>query len=256
MRIEILGAHNTESKNTRCMSLLIDGVLALDAGALATGLSFTAQRKLKTVLLTHQHYDHIRDVPALGMNFLLFEKTLEVCSTQSVYEALTSHLLNTTLYPNFLERPAGKPSMRFRRLEPGKEARIAGYRVLPVPVNHSVPTTGYEVTSTDGKKVFYTSDTGPGLAEAWKLVKPDLLIIEVTAPNKYTDFAREAGHLTPELLWQELESFRELKGYLPRVVTVHMNPLDEKATAAEITAVARAMKADIRPGGEGMRLEL
>ena len=85
MNIQILGAHNLESKDSRFVSLLIDDVLAIEAGALTSSLSFTAQQKLEAVLLTHQHYDHIRDIPALAMNFLLHENTIAIYSIQPVY---------------------------------------------------------------------------------------------------------------------------------------------------------------------------
>ena len=88
MKIQILGAHNCESQDTRLVSLLIDGVLAIDAGALTSSLSFKAQQKIKAILLTHQHYDHIRDIPALGMNSLLQETTISVYSTRAVRDAL------------------------------------------------------------------------------------------------------------------------------------------------------------------------
>ena len=47
MDIKLLGTHNTESRDTRLVSLLIDGVLAIDAGALTSSLSFEDQLKLK-----------------------------------------------------------------------------------------------------------------------------------------------------------------------------------------------------------------
>jgi ribonuclease BN (tRNA processing enzyme) len=256
MKIRILGAHNIESHRTGHASYLIDDVLAVDAGALTSGLSFAEQRRLQAVLLTHQHYDHIRDIPALGMNFYLFEKTVTLYSTPPVYEALTAHLLNDALYPNFLERPPEKPALRFVTLEAGKTKTIAGYEVLPLPVNHAVPTIGYRITSPDGKQVFITSDTGPGLAECWKQVTPHLLIIELTLLNKYDDSAHQHGHLTPALLRQELESFRELKGYLPQVVVMHMNPLDEKGIKAEVASVEKTLHIKIRFAREGMTIKL
>jgi cAMP phosphodiesterase len=256
MQIQILGAHNIESQDSRQVSLLIDDVLAIEAGALTSSLSFEAQQKLRAVLLTHQHYDHIRDIPALGMNFLLYENTLEIYSIQPVCEALANHLLNDELYPNFMEKPPGKPAIRFRVLEPNRAESIGGYSVLAVPVSHSVPTVGYQVTSADGKTVFYTADTGPGLADCWQRVSPQLLIIEVTAPNRYEEFAHHAGHLTPALLRQELERFREIKGYLPPVVLVHLNPLEEKTIEAEIAVVASSVNATIQLGYEGMRIQL
>jgi phosphoribosyl 1,2-cyclic phosphodiesterase len=256
MHIQILGAHNLESKDSRYASLLIDDVLAIDASALTSSLSFPAQQKLKAVLLTHQHYDHIRDIPALGMNFLLHESTIEIYSIRPVYEALANHLLNDELYPNFLARPPEKPAVRFRVVEPGRAEPIGGYSVLAVPVKHSVPTVGYQVTSADGQSVFYTSDTGAGLADCWQQVSPQLLIIEVTVPSSYEEFAHNSGHLTTGLLRQELEGFRELKGYLPPVVLVHMNPLEEKTIEAEIAVVARSLNTEIQLGYEGMQINL
>ena len=256
MHIQVLGAHNLESQGSRYVSLLIDDVLAIEAGALTSSLPFPAQQKLKAVLLTHQHYDHIRDIPALGMSFLLHENTIEIYSTQPVYEALATNLLNERLYPNFMEKPQDKPTINFKIIEPNRAQEINGYSVLAVPVNHSVPTVGYQVTSAGGKTLFYTSDTGPGLAKCWQQVSPQLLIAEVTAPNRYEEFARGSGHLTPSTLGQELDCFRELKGYLPQVVLVHMNPMEEKEIEAEIAMVARSLNTTIRLGYEGMRINL
>jgi cAMP phosphodiesterase len=256
MKIHILGAHSTESHTAGCTCFLIDDVLAVDAGALTSTLSFAEEQNLKAVLLTHRHYDHTKDIPILGMNFTLHEKTLDIYSTTSVYEALAAHLLNNTLYPNYFERPTGKPTVRFHVIEPGRTETIAGYSVLPVAVNHAVPTVGFQITSTDGKKVFITSDTGPGLAEVWRQVSPELLIIELSLLNKYDAFARESGHLTPALLLKELESFREIKNYLPEIIAVHMNPLEERDIKAEISLVEKILKTKIRFGKKGMKISL
>ena len=256
MKIRILGAHNMESKDTRYMSLLIDDVLAIDAGALTSTLSLTEQQKLKAVLVTHQHYDHMHDIPALGMNFYVQDNRLDIYGAKAVYNVLTAHLLNDTIYPNYLTKPEKKPSLRFTEMEAGKAVTVASYTVLTVPVTHAYPTTGYQVTSADGKKVFYSGDTGPSLADAWRQISPDLMIIEVTMLNKWREFALQTGHLTAELLKQELDSFREMKGYLPQVVLVHMNPLDEKVIKSEVAAAAGALKTSIRFGHEGMILRL
>jgi len=256
MNIKLLGAHNCESQNTKFLSLLIDDSLALDAGGLTSSLSLTAQQKLKAILLTHQHYDHIRDILAIAMNFYLWGTTINIYSILAVYDALATHLLDGKLYPNFLERPPENPAIKFTVIEPLKAEQIEGYAVLAVPVNHSVPTVGYQITSPDGKVVFYTGDTGPGLADCWEQVSPQLLVIEVTAPSRYDESARESGHLTPNLLKQELAIFRELKGYLPQVVVVHMNPELEEEIEAEIATVAEDLNNPITLGYEGMQLDL
>ncbi len=256
MNIQVLGAHNCESKDTRLVSLLIDDSLVLDAGGLTSTLSFPAQQKLKAILLTHQHYDHIRDVPAVAMNFFLSGATINIYSTSPVYNAFVTHMLNGEHYPNFLEPPQGNPTIKFTVMEMHQTEQIGGYSILAVPVNHSVPGVGYQLTSPDGKVVFYTGDTGSGLADCWRYVSPQLLITEVTAPNRYEEFARRSAHLTPGLLKQELISFQELKGYTPQVLVVHMNPSLEKEIEAEIAAVARTSGNTITLGYEGMQLQL
>lgn len=256
MDIQILGAHNCEAKDIKCVSFLIDDILALDAGSLASSLSIQEQLKLKAILITHYHYDHVRDIPILGMNLLLNSSAVKLYSTAIVKEKLTVHLLNGDLYPNFQERPADNPTFKFTVIEPLKPQQIEGYEILPVRVGHSIPAVGYQVASQEGKKVFYTGDTGQGLAECWKSISPDLLIIELTMPDRYQDAARRTGHLTPSLLKEELISFREIKGYLPRVLAIHINPYLESEISAEVAPVAKELKASITLAHEKMRIHL
>ncbi len=256
MDIRFLGAHNCETEDSLLVSVLIDEVLVMDAGGLTTSLSLPAQQKLKAILLTHQHYDHIRDIPAIAMNLFLQGASVNICTTQTVLDALSSHLLNGKLYPRFLELPETKPTVECAVIEPYQVEQIAGYSVLAVPVNHGGAAVGYQVTSPNGKAVFYTGDTGPGLTDCWKQVSPQLLITEVTMPNRYEESAVDRGHLTPSLLRQELTCFQELKGYVPSVVAVHMNPRLEQDIAAEIAVVAEVLNASIVLAYEGMRLHL
>lgn len=256
MKIKFLGAHNTESAGTKLLSLLIDDILVLDAGGLTSSLSFSAQLRLEAILITHHHYDHIRDIPAIAMNFFLRQEVISIYATPPVKEALLTHLLNGDLYPKFLEKPPEKPTIKFHEVEPYQKMQIAGYSLLALPVAHAGPAVGYQLTSALGKALFYTGDTGPGLDLCWQYVSPELLIIEVMVPNRYEDFARESGHLTPGLLREELMSFQNLQGYLPRVVTVHMNPALEAEIGAELAVVAKELDCSITLAHEGMQLEL
>lgn len=235
---------------------MIDDILVVDAGGLTSSLSFTAQQKLKAILLTHQHYDHIRDVPAIVFNFAMANAAIDIYSILPVYEILNTNLLNGKVYPKFLGWPQENPKINFTVVEAYKTEQIKGYSILPIPVNHSVPTVGYQITSPDGKAVFYTGDTGPDLADCWKRIAPQLLIIETSAPDRFEAFYKKRGHLTPTLLKQELTSFREVKGYLPQVVIVHLNPGLEEETKAEIAAVAEDLNHPISIGYEGMELRL
>jgi ribonuclease BN (tRNA processing enzyme) len=256
MEIKFLGAHNTESRNTKLASLLIDDILALDAGGLTSSLSFAQQLKLSAVLLTHQHYDHIKDIPLLGMNFYLHNTSIGVYSIEDVHETVRKYLLNGDLYPKFLEEVEGGAAIKFHIVKPYQEFKIEGYSILPLPVTHVVPAVGYQITSADAKMVFYAGDTGPRLADCWKHISPRLIITEVTAPNRFEQFGREKGHLTPGLLKEELLDFQKAKGYLSDVIAVHMNPSLESEIETELATIAGELGNSIKLAYEGMKIEL
>jgi len=256
MDIRFLGAHNTETKNTRLMSLLVDDRLALDAGSITSSLSLDQQLGIKAVVLTHGHYDHIRDVPLLAMNFYLNEATVDIFTIEAVREILSESLMNGEIYPDFFSSPEEKPTLRFNRIEAYRETDIAGYRVLALPTSHSVASVGYQVSDVEGHSLFYAGDTGPGLGDIWADIRPEILIIEVTAPNRFEEFGRESKHLTPSLLGEELAVFKRINGYLPRVLCVHMNPSLEQEIGEEMAVLAKELKCDISLAYEGMTISL
>jgi ribonuclease BN (tRNA processing enzyme) len=254
MKISFLGAHNIESSGTGCVSLLVDDVLAIDAGNLTSTLSFEEQLALKYALLSHPHLDHIRDIPGLAMNLSLQGGSIDVYGIAPVFEMLESHLGNDTLYPDYFARPQDKPVLRKHTLTFGRETAMGPYRVLPFPTDHSVPAAGFQITGKSGKRFFFTGDTGPGIR--WGTDRLDLLIIETTAPNRWEQYALDSGHLTPALLEQELKNLRDATGSLPQVITVHMNPLEEAELRAELDLAGSNLDIHIASGYEGLSIEL
>jgi len=206
VEIQILGAHLLELKGARLTSLLIDGTLVVDAGGFTSALSLPEQKKIKTVLLTHHHFDHTRDLVTMAANAgYYWQGQLEVYALRYTLDIVTSCLLDGKMYTNFLEYPSKeKPTLILEAIEPYSRKTIAGYDVLAVPVKHSVPAVGYQITSSDGKRLFYTSDTTVGISDCWQHVSPQLLIVEVAGPNKYGDWLKKAGHLCAGFLREEL----------------------------------------------------
>ncbi|MBA7466510.1 MAG: MBL fold metallo-hydrolase [Dehalococcoidia bacterium] len=256
MELEILGAHNCESRDAKLTSLLIDGTVVIDAGSLTSSLSLEAQQRVKAILITHRHFDHIRDLATFGMNAYMIGP-VNIYALDSVLGVISTHLLNEVLYPDFRNKPfPDKPALKFCPLEPNREVIIEGYAVLPLPVSHNVPTIGYQVTAPDKKSIFYTSDTGRNPSSLWEAVSPGLLVTEVTLPDKFESFAQDSGHLTPRLLKQELLDFKRVRGYLPPVVTVHMSPHIESEIKEEVAQVAEELAATITLGYEGMKISI
>jgi ribonuclease BN (tRNA processing enzyme) len=254
--VKFLGTHNAESKNTRLVSLLIDDVLAVDAGSLVSELTFPEQRKIKAILLSHGHYDHIRAVPAFAFNNS--DRTTKVVATPRTLEILSSHLIDGIVYPEFTSEASflRKATIKFVPLEPLKPQDIEGYQVKAVPVPHPLDGVGFEITSRDGKTLFYTGDTGPGLSSVWRDISPQLVIAEVTWPDRLASTARAAAHLCPQMFKEELLELRRLKGHLPKVAAIHMSPRHETEIRKEVREVADLLGISIDIPDEGEELIL
>jgi ribonuclease BN (tRNA processing enzyme) len=252
--IQLLGAHSSESSTSKCMSILINERLAIDAGGLTSSLSFPQQNKLKAILLTHGHFDHIKDIPLLALNLFYQKRSLKVFCTADVRTTLEKHLLNGELYPRFQEIPPQEPTLVFELIKPYETLNIEGLAVTAIPANHVGHTVGYLLTCQANKSMFYTADTGIGSSDGWIRLCPDILIAEVTLPDAYRDFAVETKHLTPHLLEIELIDFREQNGYLPNVVVVHMCPALETQIAEELAVVSKELEHPIKMAYEGLRI--
>ena len=143
-----------------------------------------------------------------------------------------------------------------RCIEPDKSFKIEDYEVTPVPVRHSVPAVGFQIRSSTGKELFFTGDTGPEVSECWERINPDVMIIECTASDRFYEFGKRAGHLTTGLLKEVLVEFRELRGYIPQVITVHMSPRLEEEIRTELAVISGELGASIQVGYEGMEVLL
>jgi ribonuclease BN (tRNA processing enzyme) len=251
MIIRFLGTHNAESKSTRLVSFLIDDVLAVDAGSLTSELTFPEQKKIKAILLSHGHYDHIRAVPAFAFNNS--DRTTEVIGTPKTLEILSSHLIDGVVYPRFTSEASflQKATIKLVALEFFKVQRIEGYDVTAVSVPHNLDGVGFGITSGDAKTLFYTGDTGPGLSSVWGEISPQLIIADLTWPNALAHAAKDAGHLCPEMLREELIDFHGMKGYLPKVVAIHMSPQYESEIEREVREVAESLGTSIDIAHEG-----
>ncbi len=244
MKIRVLGAHGSDllvkgltgSTNCRSVGFLVNNELIVDAGTLASGLTLEEQQRVKHILLSHLHLDHIKDIPPLVDNlFGLVDHQVVVSSVSSVVEGLQQYIFNDIIFPNFFHLQGSKHAiLRAQGLEPMAETVLSsGISVIPVLVNHTVETVGY-IIRDDTAAWIYSGDTYH-TEEIWEVAArtPNLkgVFIEVSFPDSMMDVAIQSKHLTPMLLAQE---YRKIgKSDLPLFV-YHMKPIVRDQIIEEI----------------------
>lgn len=239
MQLRLLGVHNTETRDHRMASALIDGVLALDAGALAGSLTLDEQARVEAVLLSHRHFDHIRDLATVGMNTRGVTSTALVALPE-VHADLQAHVLNGVIWSQLYQRPDTEhPTLREVPLRHGESVEVAGYRVTATPTRHSAPSCGFLV-ERDGRRLFFSGDTGTGVVAGLLAVSTapvHTMVVEVTYPDAEDAMAEEQGHLTPARLETELLELSETAGRPHRVLVVHRDPRYEAQLGSELNAL-------------------
>ncbi|NQW24484.1 MAG: hypothetical protein HQ475_13695 [SAR202 cluster bacterium] len=171
--------------------------MALDAGSLTSSLTTAEQAQISDILVSHSHFDHIRDIPTLGLSTLWEPGSTSVHGLPDTLSAIHEHFLNWKIYPDFTEGLNNAPAkLQFRPVEPKQAFTVLDYQIKPVPVPHPVPCVGYIVKSSSGASIAYTGDTGGGLKSfLHDPMQPGILFVDVTFPNRLHDLADT--HRTP-----------------------------------------------------------
>jgi ribonuclease BN (tRNA processing enzyme) len=238
VRIRVLGAYGGSTPWHRQTSFLLDGTVSLDAGALTQSLTLEEQARVRSIIVTHSHLDHVASLPFLVEN--VFSRTdgpIEVVATKDVAALLQAHLFNDAIWPDFTRIPTHLlPAVTFRVVEAGVPFRVNGLHALAVPVSHVVPTYGYLVWNDEACVVF-SSDTGPTealWAEARRRADLKAIFVECSFPDSMSEIAEVSRHLTPRTLREEMRKF-------PASVPVnlyHMKPPTLPVLRADVAALA------------------
>jgi ribonuclease BN (tRNA processing enzyme) len=203
----VLGSYGGREPGCYLPSFLFNECLLVDAGSGASTLTVAEQSRLKGILISHTHLDHVGEIPFIADNiFGTKDSSLPIVSLQPVLDDLHKYLFNNIIWPDFTVLSAGaNPILEFIGIEEGEEKCIAGIKFTAYRVDHSLNAVGYLLSDENGT-VLFSGDTGP-TEKIWKKAHEAdnlrAIITEVSFPNFMKDVAEVAKHLTPKSLLEE-----------------------------------------------------
>jgi cAMP phosphodiesterase len=242
-------AQGVATLDQRLTCFLIDDCVAVDAGSIAIALTDQQRSKVKDIIITHPHMDHIASLPIFVDDlYPTLKEPLRIYATEEVIALLERDVFNWNVYPRFsdLKNEYG-PVMEYVPIPIGSPFMVAHLKVVAVPVNHIVPTIGLVVS--DGKSsVAFSSDTAE-TEEFWKIVNQmkglDALLIETSFPDRMAKLAEVSRHFTPASLVQEL---KKLNHNGMDIMAVHLKATYRNEIIRELDALNVPKLGVMEPG--------
>jgi ribonuclease BN (tRNA processing enzyme) len=233
----------------RLTCFLIDDCVAVDAGSIAIALTNEQRSKVRDIIVTHPHMDHIASLPIfIDDLYPTLKEPMRVHATAEVIELLERDIFNWNVYPRFSELTNNYgPVMEYVPIPLGTPFKLAHLNVMAVSVNHIVPTIGLVVS--DGlKSVAFSSDTAE-TEEFWKVVNEmkglDALLIEASFPDRLAKLAHVSRHFTPASLNEEL---KKLNHNGMDIMAVHLKPSYRDEIIAQLKALNIPELSVMEPG--------
>ena len=253
MRIQLLpstfDAQGVATLEQRLTCFLIDDCVAVDAGSIAIALTNEQRSKVKDIIVTHPHMDHVASLPIfIDDLYPSLRQPMRVHATPEVIELLERDVFNWNVYPRFsdLKNDYG-PVMEYVPIPIGKTFKVAHLNVVAMHVNHIVPTVGL-VVSDGQSSVAFSSDTAQ-TEDFWKILNEmkglDALLIEASFPDRMAKLAEVSRHFTPASLGQEL---KKLTHNGMDIMAVHLKASYRDEIVAELNALNIPKLGVMEPG--------
>lgn len=235
--ITILGCSGGIGPDLRTTGLLVGEDVLIDAGTGVGDLSLEAQRRIRRVLLTHAHLDHVCGLALMADNlFDEIEAPVEVIGRPETLKTLRDHLFNWHLWPDFSVLPSETaPLLRWQPQAVGSQTVLSStLRAQSFPVVHTVPAVGY-ILQGESQCFAFSGDTfhSPDLwAPLNALPRLDYLMVEIAFRNEDAALGEIARHFTPARLAASLADLR----HRPELLLTHHKPGEEAVIAEQCQA--------------------
>jgi cAMP phosphodiesterase len=213
MKVQLLpssieaGGEISQRQHLTC--IIIDDRVAFDAGSLALSCAEVHREQIRDIVISHDHLDHIAGLPLfLDDLFSTLREPVLVHASPEMIEVLERDIFNWSIYPKFSElRNSFGPVLEYRPFTVGRAIELQHLSLLPIAVNHNVPSIG-ALISDGSVSIGITGDTS-GTEEIWGVFNncSDLaaVFIECAFPNEMSELARVSHHMTPADVAFELE---------------------------------------------------
>jgi len=211
MKFQVIGCSGGQVPGHNLSSYLLDSTLLIDAGSVTSVLDVEGQKKIRNILITHVHVDHIMGLATMADNLFGNGKTtINVWGTSEVIASLKSSFFNDTIWPDFTRMTSDTqpwPVVAFHSMPEEKPSPIGESIVTMVRVNHVVPSTAFFIENNK-KTLLHVGDTGP-TERVWVVAKRkgnlSGVVLEASFPNRLQELADLSRHLTPQTLAKEVE---------------------------------------------------
>lgn len=255
MQIKVLGCSGGIGQGARTSAMLVDDDVLLDAGTGVGDLSLGALQRIKHVLLTHAHLDHVAGLPFL-IDSIFDSRIGDPLTVYGRHETLTAiqkHIFNWEIWPDFAQLPdVQNPVIRYQQMNPGDLVTIGERMFHAVDVRHSVPAQGYCISHPDG--VFAVSGDTTTNTTLWPLLNslPDLkaLVVEVSFPDEQAALAQAAGHYCPRTLADDLIKL----DHEPDIWLTAMKPGDEALILKQVQNAIPARDIRMLSNGDSLTI--
>lgn len=255
MKLQLLpstfGPNGKSSLRQHLTTLVLDDLVAIDAGSLAMACTAEQRANIRDIVISHAHLDHVAGLPLfIDDLFATLTEPIKIHASESVIKVLEEHIFNWSVYPRFseLKNDFGEV-MQYLRFEPGKCFNVRHYSVVPIEVNHKVPSCGFIIS--DGKSTIATTgDTAP-TDVFWQRVNAlsslNAVLVECAFPNDLAELAAISHHLTPEGLSGEL---RKLERNDCNMYVANIKPAYRERTVPQIEELGLDRLAVLEVGRE------
>lgn len=234
--IKVLGAYGTKLKNYGTSAIYLNKENMIDAGNLLMPLDAECIN-IENIWITHSHLDHIVDIASIIDNYFnLRNKSLTLLGLPKTLDSIKKHFLNNEIWPDFAKiklKNSNTMAITYKEIEVDVEYKLSENETIrAIETDHTIESCGYIYTK-ENKSVLITEDTF-SLTNIIQEINTNknisALAVECSFPNEMEELAIVSKHLTPKLLFKQLEMLKreDLTLYINHMKPSYLKKIEDE----------------------------